>query len=718
MKMPFGNRSFLLFVLMFILSVSFCSCARVLVKKIPTPSQYTKWTDDLQAKADKIEGIRFYLPRPFVNVFESFPVHSEVFLANGVVSADGQYVVIREVRSDSPLKDYFAGQLTHVSVPVTLIRKSSVDLQSGKEKSEIDTLRKDVDAIRKQLDGSIATGATPDAPAEHRADEAEQKDTSPEQQPLTGQKSRSVTNDNGAFAYQPMRGNMDIVYLPDFEEQYAIKSMAGLGNATFGVNLGQGWSLQGFNSLTDNSQLNNRIFNLLDVAVEGAKGIISGGASRITNLVSGLASTPGSGVILESGPGEGIEAQPGADVSIKISIVYYAVKGLYPVIKPRELQERMGAEDASNHVAIDIMGTIGKTTVATHLDPKALKRAQDAVESGLGNFTVPRYPYQYISFNTFRLLAVEAVNPTTDPFKYLIHKTGTQGEPGDRQAADFADQIIFVGKSDPPKKSDDKEIVAAKAFVTGVEKWIENGNKVIKFSNVKIKLCTAKVIKKTPWKVRLKVVATGQVDDRHNVKNKISRELQKLITPENIDLEIVSDCTEEYITKTEPEPKAWKDLKPEERKILQRSVCVKQDGLWGLDTSKAIDVYISAIGRSGDIKKLDRALAKNLIAISEKVASRQCKEMPPTDKMVLLAEKLLNTKPFSLATAEISVEKVFAGNASVNATVVVKGNTSSKFELDAFKKELIKGAADLPKDTSTELIVIGNFEKVKSQLGH
>ena len=64
-------------------------CSTVTVKKVPTPSQYVVWTDRLQAQADDMEGLRFYLPRPFVNVFESFPIRTDIYLAEGVVSADG-----------------------------------------------------------------------------------------------------------------------------------------------------------------------------------------------------------------------------------------------------------------------------------------------------------------------------------------------------------------------------------------------------------------------------------------------------------------------------------------------------------------------------------------------------------------------------------------------------------------------------------------------------
>jgi hypothetical protein len=72
-------------------------CASVSVRKVPTPTQYNTWTDAQQREADSIDGLRFYMPRPFINVFESFPVRTDVYLAQGEVSPDGKYVLIRQI---------------------------------------------------------------------------------------------------------------------------------------------------------------------------------------------------------------------------------------------------------------------------------------------------------------------------------------------------------------------------------------------------------------------------------------------------------------------------------------------------------------------------------------------------------------------------------------------------------------------------------------------
>ncbi len=467
------------------------SCASVDIQKVPTPTHYSRWTDEMQKKADSIKGIRYYLPRPYVNVFESFPVHSEVYIANGVISTDGQYVVIREVRNNSDLKRYFGGKLVGVEVPVSLVSvtKTTLDGPQSDKVDELDKLKKHVEDLQEKVNGKIVTGAEEDPT---KKDDGKNEAPSSTTTANTGQNSRNVTNDNGAYAYQPMRGNMDIAYLPDFEEQYAVSSAAGLGNAQFSLNLGQGWSMQGLNSLTDNSQLNRRIFDLLDTATAGAADIITGGASRISSLITGA--KPGD--LINGGTQSGKETeslgQAGADVSIKITVVHYATKGLYPVIKPRELQERSAAIDSGNHVVIDITGAQSKPTIASHFDPQALKRAQEAVNNTLGNFTVPRYPYQYISFNTFRLLAVEAINPTVNPFGHIIPKTGTAGDPGDRQAANFSDEIINGGKKTEDRKTKREQL--AKEFkenakaLTGPDAKIEVK---INQAGKAIKLCAA-----------------------------------------------------------------------------------------------------------------------------------------------------------------------------------------------------------------------------------
>ncbi|MCH8045718.1 MAG: hypothetical protein IID44_18560 [Planctomycetes bacterium] len=395
-------------------------CARVTVKKVPTPTQYGHWSDRMQRKADKMEGIRFYLPRPFVQVRQSFPIRTENYLVSGKVSPDGKYVIVGGVSATSGLAKYIGTVAGTAFVPNAVIIAADQPQPAARTESK---LGDDVNV------GVDATGGTPPRP------DAAPKPPAPtvlQQGPgisnffgdITGINERKTTNDNGAVAVQPLRGNnFDILYLPDFEEQYVVSSRSGLGNASFEVNLGQGWSLQGFNSLTDNSQINKRIFDLIDSSTALAKQLAE--QKFGVNLPDLPPGTKGMG--RTEGATSAKPGVPGTDVTLKVTVIHYASKGLYPVMKPREVQERVVANQVS-YSFIDVFKFSPNVNGISEFDPSALKRAQAAVSNESSDFTVPKYPYQYISFNTFSYMAIEVVkttSPANGPFQNLYPETGT-----------------------------------------------------------------------------------------------------------------------------------------------------------------------------------------------------------------------------------------------------------------------------------------------------
>ena len=373
------------------------ACARVRIRKVPTPSQYVVWTDEMQRRADAMEGFRFYLPRPFVNVHETFPIYSEVFFAHGEVSADGKFVVLRDVQSPVG-KKYFGDNALSGKISKRSIHRPSLEnIKAQNETQE-----------SPEGDNKAASGGSEASPA-------------PKPRPRTGLNRRRVTNDNDAYAYQPMRGSFDIAYLPDFEEQYVVDSYAGLGNTEFKLNLGQGWSLQGFDGLSDNSELNRRIFDVIDASIEAAKAAAFAAAG-----VPPVPALPGSSSLIQ--PQAGLEVEdggvPGSPVTLKVVVVHYAARGLYPVLKPRELQPRLDA-DGEYFLCLDLFQWCPLATPATVLDSDALVAA-DSLGADTDAYTVPRYPYQYISFNTFRLLSVTLVEPGDSASVDPIHPTGTR----------------------------------------------------------------------------------------------------------------------------------------------------------------------------------------------------------------------------------------------------------------------------------------------------
>jgi|GEM_PF-5891912 len=430
-------------------------CARVTVRKVPTPTQYHRWTDKMQRQADGMEGFRFYLPRPFVQVFESFPVRTDVYLANGVVSPDGAYVIVTELIAEADFGEYRLDKPVDIRIPVNYIEAPKADrkdvsapaeegpvtpqgqgaLLDAAAKAIGERLESKFDAILHKQ-GAVLLDQDRNEP---RAGLAEKHEPGEK----TGVEERRVTNDNMAYAYQPLRGNFDMVYLPDFDEQYVVSSRSALGNVAVEVNLGQGWSLQGFNSLVDNSELNRRIFDMIDSSVQLAKSAAYAAAGFPFPAVPAEIAPQGAGArSLVMTPGTTLEAEaprPATPVSLKIVAVHYAAKGLYPVIKPRELQERTwpGGEWEerihNNYCFLDLFKLHPHPTYATEIDPGALVAARRATTQPAGHFTIPRYPYQYVSFNTFRYLAIEAIRPTTSqfgPFEHLYDATGVSGDHG------------------------------------------------------------------------------------------------------------------------------------------------------------------------------------------------------------------------------------------------------------------------------------------------
>jgi len=450
-------------------------CARVTVRKVPTPTQYShqgvsSWTHDLQLKADAMEGVRFYLPRPFVSVFESFPIATDLYLAKGRVSADNKYVVIDSITPLSTRGDFANGairELAGTAVPKSLIfRRTATPGPAPSDPQPPATPRSGDDpaspagdsaAARLLEEAKAAAASAGAAAADAKAAAAQAQNPAPApangttEGSQTGISRRKVTNSNGAFAFTPLRGNFDVLYLPDFDEQYVVSSKSRLGNASFELNLGQGWSLQGFNSLTDNSELNKRIFDLIDTASDLAKKAATAGLGSVlpTTALGSLADT-----LASPRSGDEMEESPGTPVALKIVVVHYAAKGLYPVIKPREL-----ADKTVPGLVVDLQQR-GETGTIRLPSPEEVQAAVERLDTHQRRFTVPVYPYQYISFNTFRYLAIQVLTPEGSTAGDLYDKTGTAGEPGDRQAFDASEimkKLLNALATGTPQPKDDSQ---------------------------------------------------------------------------------------------------------------------------------------------------------------------------------------------------------------------------------------------------------------------
>lgn len=343
------------------------ACATVDVQKI-----------DADGNAVGPKGVRFNRGRPYVAVYEAFVVSARPHIVEGVVSPDGQFVVITG-------GDDLDG-----------VRRGV-----GRDKIETSGI-----LLSTPETGGGLQGASDSIPAPERAPQAAEPGSPPEK---TGQGSMGVTNDNSAFATQPLRRYCDIVYLPDFEEEFVVQVEERMGNASATLQLGQGWSMQGLDWKVDNSAITDRVFALYD---ESIKLLLTLGrtALGIPGPIGGLQGAREPSVA---------RMEPGTTVSLKVTLVRVVAPGVYPILKPSE----------------------GKY-VNDNID--WLRNRFPGMEDRI---LVPVYPMTNIAFNTYTVAVIEAARPVGESpltFSRYQDTTGT----GTRSAAQGATHATGAGRVD------------------------------------------------------------------------------------------------------------------------------------------------------------------------------------------------------------------------------------------------------------------------------
>lgn len=321
--------------------------------------------EDGKIKDKESEGLRFYMPRPYVSVFEPFIVASEAYLARGEVSPDGTYVLVTQV-------------------PKVLQAAVNADLVEGRL-ATMGTLRFETAQVRMvdRINGQ-PNAAGVDAPAAAPAAPASAASVADAGKPeiLGGLLNYKATNDNSAYAVTPQPRYFNILWLPDFDEQYVVQAKSGLGNSSVVVGLGQGWSLQALDAVVDNSSLAKPLLDFyagtLGALQQVATAKIQGPLAAVGAV--GAASAPGpqsSAVNGGRGPAAGSFAA-GLPVTVKITRLRVVAPGLYPILKPKELQNVKS--DAAS-------------------DSRILK---------------PVAPFTNIAFNTYDVFVVEAARAAGD----------------------------------------------------------------------------------------------------------------------------------------------------------------------------------------------------------------------------------------------------------------------------------------------------------------
>lgn len=304
------------------------------------------------------EGLPFYLPRAYVQVYEPFVIGSKVFLATGRVTPDSQFLLL-----DTPTGDLAKLLVTQApqgagsdTFPLADVRLTTPEnLSRGTIQSDTtnsSTGDKEDDSANKD-DG--------------KSDGTKQGDgTGP-----VGHVNTSVTQSQVPFPSTLGRRFFDVVWLPNYEEKYVVQTTPGLGNANVNLTMVQGWGLAGLDARIDNSAV---VKPLLDFYSGVAGALLKAAQAKIVpaEAIAGAIQSDGPSAQPRTPP-----LSPGTRVSVKVTKVMVAAPGLYPVIHPAELKKYPKPVDGSNILA-------------------------------------PQFPFTDVAFNTYEVLVVEAAKPSGD----------------------------------------------------------------------------------------------------------------------------------------------------------------------------------------------------------------------------------------------------------------------------------------------------------------
>lgn len=303
--MPSRLERFALPPLMLTVALFATACGTTIVKKVPVSANYEGWTDIHQKEADAIKGFRYYMPRPYFAVKKEFPVESETLLVEGTFSPDGNYLTF-DVDKKSGLADALGEGSWSVRVP----------------------------PIEGRPQGDGDGGG--DDPAEPAEPEAEDK----------GSESKATLGGEGGPASVVRIGDLfDIVYLPDFTEQYAVQVKPRLSKATLDMSLGHGWMLESAKIEIDNSAVADFLFDqigsTLDVlrdAFRLDKGLIAAaGEEEEEEVEEPTEGEPVDGAPQGAGGPQGERDDQRRGI-VRVQIRKLAIPGVYPILKPREIK--------------------------------------------------------------------------------------------------------------------------------------------------------------------------------------------------------------------------------------------------------------------------------------------------------------------------------------------------------------------------------------------
>jgi hypothetical protein len=290
-------------------------CASVKVYRVKTDSN----GNEIVVKS--VEGIPYYMPRPWVEVYDPFVVDAKPYFINAVLTPDGKYLQLaslpRELLDDK-LKDLF---------PVAAAAPTAHETLEALPPPVADST-----GFQGAEPGPSGTSSSPGASKSKGSSSGKSTSTSTNSTSGTstnstnaGKSSVKVTS-TADFYVTPGRRFFDIVYLPDYADKRIIQLHGGLGKSDLSVTLAQGWSLAALNATVDNTELAKELYKTWDTGLQ------------LAQKAATTAAFPPAGAL------QGQAADKGTFITCKVIDSEMVAPGLYPL--PKDIQYPMA--DAVN----------------------------------------------------------------------------------------------------------------------------------------------------------------------------------------------------------------------------------------------------------------------------------------------------------------------------------------------------------------------------------
>jgi hypothetical protein len=272
----------------------------------------TRVTDD----DFKTQGVRFYRPRPYIVVNQPFPIGGDDFYVYGRIDAQNRVVRIDISSLPEPLKSHFAGVSQYTcGIPFTDISQAPTappappapgslgqqgGEQGGKRSSPTSTQNNEQPTTKPAGDQASSASTT---------------------QPTTQQSTLRTSSDPTIDPYEKLNEYLGIVYLPDFDQQYAMSASSGLGSSSASIQMKNAWMVENIDWNVDNTQLGQFLYSNISRFAELAATVAEQAVAPGSAELSALAQQGGTQPIV---------------VLLKVNYVIQASPGIYPILKPTE----------------------------------------------------------------------------------------------------------------------------------------------------------------------------------------------------------------------------------------------------------------------------------------------------------------------------------------------------------------------------------------------